>query len=46
MEMTELDDPDKAAEQFQKLMILEKVDPSDLVFVLNKVMEKAARSLK
>ena len=37
------EDPEKAATRFIELMVIEKADTADVVFYLNKVMERVEK---
>jgi hypothetical protein len=42
LEWLEEEIPEKAAEKFMELMVLERVDPSEISFVLDKIIAKRA----
>ena len=43
MEATEILDPEKAVERFAQLMVLEGIDPADIIIMVEKLMRRVKK---
>lgn len=44
MEETEIEDPEQAVERFAELMILEKIDPIDIAYLVDKLIKRMRKN--